>query len=61
MHYLANQKCIFKGSEEERQLKFEQNPILTIGHSRSILGDIPKGLTYIVKNIGMKTKNLLTR
>lgn len=45
-----------KGSEEERQLKFEKNPILTIGHSRSILGDIPKGLTYIVKNIGIENE-----
>ncbi len=45
-----------KGSEEERQLKFEQNPIFTVGHSRSILGDIPKGLTYIVKNIGIENE-----
>ncbi len=45
-----------KGSDEERQLKFEENSIFTIGHSRSILGDIPKGLTYIVKNIGIENE-----
>lgn len=50
-----------KGSDEERQLKFEKNPIFTIGHSRSVLGDIPKGLTYIVKNIGIENEEPINK
>ncbi len=54
--YSQPNNIFLKGSEEERQLKFQEESIFTIGHSRSVLGDVPKGLTYLVKNIGIENE-----
>jgi len=56
--YQYNQPKNFalKGSDEERELKMANQSVITIGHDRSILNEIPKGLTYIVKNIGIENE-----
>jgi len=54
--YNQPKKFAIKGSDEERQLKMTNPTVITVGHNRSILNEIPKGLTYIVKNIGIENE-----
>ena len=46
--YSQPKNVFLKGSEEERELKFQEESIFTIGHSRSVLGDVPKGLLSLI-------------
>ncbi len=54
--YNQPKKFAIKGSDEERALKLTNATVITVGHNRSILNEIPKGLTYIVKNIGIENE-----
>jgi len=54
--YTQPKDIVLKGSDEERELKFKNEPILYVAHNRSTLGDFMTGITYQVKNIGIENE-----
>ena len=55
-HYEQPNAYVLKGTDEERELKIQNQFNITVAHNRSKLDENPKGITYIAKNFGIENE-----